>query len=30
VSAHPRRSLCETCPGRGTLCSYDEALALAE
>ena len=30
VSAHPRRALCETCPGRGTLCSYEEAATLAE
>ena len=30
VSAHPRRALCESCPGRGTLCSYDEAVALAD
>ncbi len=30
VSSHPRRALCETCPGRGTLCSYDEAATLAQ
>ena len=29
VSAHPRRALCESCPGRGTLCSYEEAVTLA-
>jgi ATP-dependent helicase/nuclease subunit A len=29
VSARPRRALCETCPGRGTLCSHPEAVTLA-
>ena len=29
LSAHPRRALCESCPGRGTLCSYEEAVTLA-
>ncbi|HXW57950.1 MAG TPA: UvrD-helicase domain-containing protein, partial [Solirubrobacteraceae bacterium] len=29
VSPKPRRELCESCPGRGTLCSYEEALTLA-
>jgi ATP-dependent exoDNAse (exonuclease V) beta subunit len=30
VSANPRRELCETCPGRGGLCSYTDAETLRE
>jgi hypothetical protein len=30
VSPHPRRELCETCPGRGGLCSYTDAETLRE
>jgi ATP-dependent exoDNAse (exonuclease V) beta subunit len=30
VSTHPRRELCETCPGRGGLCSYTDAETLRE
>jgi ATP-dependent helicase/nuclease subunit A len=30
VSAMPHRGICEGCPGRGTLCSWDQALTLRE
>jgi hypothetical protein len=30
VSPNPRRELCETCPGRGGLCSYTDAETLRE
>jgi ATP-dependent exoDNAse (exonuclease V) beta subunit len=30
VSPRPRRELCETCPGRGGLCSYTDAETLGE
>jgi hypothetical protein len=30
VAAEPHRGLCETCPGRGALCSYAEELTLRE
>ena len=30
VSPQPNRERCGTCPGRARLCSYDEALTLAE
>ena len=30
VSEHPHRGLCETCPGRGGLCSWDDLHTLRE
>ena len=30
VSEHPHRGLCETCPGRASLCSWGEAETLRE
>jgi hypothetical protein len=30
VSAHPHRALCATCPGRASLCSWDEEHTLRE
>ncbi|HEX5226035.1 MAG TPA: UvrD-helicase domain-containing protein [Solirubrobacteraceae bacterium] len=30
VTAHPHRALCETCPGRAALCSWDESHTLRE
>jgi hypothetical protein len=30
VSAVPHRTLCETCPGRARLCSWEEELTLRE
>ncbi len=30
VSEHPHRGLCETCPGRGGLCSWSDAHTLRE
>jgi hypothetical protein len=30
VSENPHRALCETCPGRGGLCSYSDAEAMRE
>ncbi len=30
VSEHPRRGLCETCPGRAGLCSWSEPETLRE
>jgi ATP-dependent helicase/nuclease subunit A len=30
VSEHPHRGLCETCPGRGGLCSWSDAYTLRE
>jgi len=30
VSEHPHRGLCETCPGRGGLCSWSEAETMRE